>query len=136
MSAFVVKDSTINRIVTYLGEHQHADLARIFESLGYSLADRPAELALALFNMNCEAVDQRYADRPARTEFHPGPYHYTVDFLYTDAGILKAAGCLRYQCSEGDVPETPLFKALDDFIGALAYHVVCGLPEYDQAEWG
>ena len=135
MSAFVVKDATIDRIVTFLGEDRNADMARIFETLGYSLADNPSLLALALFDMNCEAVDQRYSDHPARTEFHPGPYHYIPNPNYTDAGILKAAGCLRYQCSEGDVPETPLFKVLDDFIGCLARQIAYQTPEYKEAEW-
>lgn len=136
MSAFVVDDSTIDRIVSFLGHHDHDYLARIFQPLGYDPAGDPEAFAQALFDMNCEAVDQRYADKPARTEFHPGPYRHQTNFNCAPIGILKAAGCLRYQCSEGDVPDTPLFKALDDFIGALAYHVVCGLPEYENAVWG
>lgn len=136
MSAFVVDDSTIDRIVTFLGHSDHDYLARIFRPLGYNPATEPEAFAQALFDMNCKAVDQRYPDHPARRYFHPEPYRHQTNFNCADIGVLKAAGCLRYQCSEGDVPETPLFKALDDFIGALAYHVVCGLPEYEKAEWG
>lgn len=136
MSAFVVDDSTIDRIVTFFGQHDHDYLARIFQPLGYDPALEPEAFAQALFDMNCEAVDQRYEDKPARAEFRPTPYRHQTNPNYTDIQIFKSARCLRYQCSEGDIPETPLFKALDDFIGALAYHVVCQLPEYEKARWG
>jgi hypothetical protein len=54
----------------------------------------------------------------------------------TAGAILKAVSCLRYQCFEGDVPETPLFKALDGLANALAYEVARKTEEYAKAEWG
>jgi len=137
MSAFIVDDSTIDRIVTYLGRHDQSYLARMFHPLGYDPAAKPEAFAQALFDMNCQAVNQRYADRPARTEFHPEPYAFRVNYTGQTAGaILKAVSCLRYQCSEGDVPETPLFKALDHLGHGLAYEVASKTEEYEKAEWG
>ena len=49
--------------------------------------------------------------------------------------IYKAMNCLSYQCSEGNVPESPLFKQLEAAIGAVACRVVDLLPEYEKAAW-
>lgn len=49
---------------------------------------------------------------------------------------LKSLRCWLYQCSEGNVPEQPLFKALERYAGDLAFHIVAELPGWNAAEWG
>jgi hypothetical protein len=47
----------------------------------------------------------------------------------------RAIACLRYQCAEGDVPETDLFKALTLIEQKLCVVIVGLLPEYERALW-
>ena len=49
---------------------------------------------------------------------------------------LKAMCCLLYQCSEGKVPNTPLYGELNRAAGELAQRIVEDLPEYYKASWG
>jgi hypothetical protein len=44
--------------------------------------------------------------------------------------------CLRYQCSEGDIVEQDLFKALTSFYDRLAHRIVQKSDAYEMAEWG
>jgi hypothetical protein len=43
---------------------------------------------------------------------------------------------LLYQCSEGDVPEQSLFKALESIISSIANEIIQAMPDYEQAPWG
>ena len=49
---------------------------------------------------------------------------------------FKAISCLLYQCSEGKVPNSPLYGELNRAAGELARAIVQELPEYDKASWG
>jgi hypothetical protein len=49
---------------------------------------------------------------------------------------MKLLRCWLYQCSEGEVPETALFKAFAELSNTLAQVVVSELAEYEAAPWG
>jgi hypothetical protein len=49
---------------------------------------------------------------------------------------FKAISCLLYQCSDGNVPNSPLYYELSHAAGELAQRIVQDLPEYDKASWG
>ncbi len=49
---------------------------------------------------------------------------------------FKAMSCLLYQCSEGKVPNSPIYEELNRAAGELAQRIVQDLPEYDKAAWG
>lgn len=136
MSAFIVQDKTVNRIVTFLNSDARNDSGRDFRRLGYDLSqvEDLERLARDLHLLNCDAVDDRYgkgtaaSDVPCAFTFH---FENGVDRFQ----ILKSASCPRYQCSEGDVPERPLYKALEGFIASLSYDIISDLPQYDKAQW-
>lgn len=109
-----------------------------------------------LFAMNWAAVHARY---PSDTkESAPGPCDISDiygNFKYespcprvmpgllvsngnvpTRAAQLKACECLRYQCTEGDVPETSLFRALDALCEHIAREIAHATPAYKAAAWG
>ena len=134
MSAFVVDDSTINKIVAAVRNDSHMTLQ--FELLGYLPKTQPEKLAAALFDMNCDGVDQRYEDKPARTDFHPEPFTFRRVLPPTNVPTYKAVSCLLYQCSEGDVDTTPLYGALESCKEYLAGEIISSLPEYESAPWG
>ena len=156
MSAFIVSDNTLRRVVNAASAFQsnNPDARRrvgtAFEALKnpegtqlYDLGDGADLLRLTgdLYNMNVAAYIARYPQEAGKvapfdpedfSDFFPGSRH---DF---DSRVTayKAASCLRYQCSEGDVPETELYKALVQFIGDLASETLDETDEYEAAPWG
>jgi hypothetical protein len=133
MSAFVVAKVTIDRVVSALAfQHPTASYgARKFTEFGYDLTQESdcSFLGRDLWAMNVAAVNQRYEENEAAQ-----PYTFTrVNVGPMQA--VKSMKCLRYQCSEGDVPDRPLYKALDYAIASLAEHIVSAPPEYERAKW-
>ena len=131
MSAFIVEDTTINRVVNYLADdHNRGYTMRQLNEAG--LLTDPANLGQAMAALNCEAVNERYDEHEAPS------YTYGEGPLMRDGvhQVLKSLKCWIYQCSEGDVPETALYKIMDDYAGQLAITIVRSAPEYEAAEWG
>ena len=126
MSAYIVEKETIDRIVTYL---QAPDMRDHIDHCHPSLTGTAHEQGQRLWTLNVRAVDSRYEERNAVNLYH----HSTA--LCSKAQALKSLRCYLYQCSEGGVPETPLFKALDTLSGDLALEIVGDLPEYAAAQW-
>lgn len=149
MSAFVCDDKTINRIVGGLRHAlQHGDYNRPFckpeNELILVTDENAAEFGRTLYLMNLNAVEQRYPDCIGNPNRLPGqidesgnhqPYRYQ---FATPQRIqfLKSLSCYLYQCTEGDVDELPLYRALRQYQSALALHIVEGSKEYENAEWG
>ena len=85
----------------------------------------------ALSEMNCNALNQRYIhDDKAEPEQFPKDYnHFEVAGNYKDGAfeipisyyqLLKSIDCYIYQCSEGNVPELALYKAIQSIRNTLA----------------
>jgi hypothetical protein len=164
MSSFVVAPEVINRIVTFLDTKSiqntlhkscyRALLAKYLiipntqESIyNYNYTSEMSidkqKLVNALFDLNIQAVKERYGDESPATM--PGHVQTNkqlaigqIPYAYTDANIIqvyKSLKCLIYQCSEGNVPNTPLYKFLEELENTIARHIVSELPEYEKAEW-
>ena len=132
MSAFIVTNRTISVIIAGLHTHQNEYMAsKVYEAAGMNYRTTPEqEFGQALLSMNDAAVSQRYNEAEGGQE-----YRYTIEFPPSGPVLAKALNCLLYQCSEGDVPERPLFKALDDFRNYLCQQIVADLPTYKAAPW-
>jgi hypothetical protein len=63
---------------------------------------------------------------------HHTPYTYTPT---STIQAYKSLQCLSYQCCEGNVPDNPLYKLLEEIENAMARQIVSDLAEYDKAEW-
>ncbi len=127
MSAYIVERETIDRVVTCIKEQkQDGWVTRAFPTL---TAGTPNEIGQRLWKMNVQAVERRYEERnPVRLyKFQLRPC--------SQVQAIKSLACLLYQCSEGNVPETPLYKEFEGFQNHLAGDFVRSLPEWDQAEW-
>jgi hypothetical protein len=138
MSAYVVDHKTINRVVTFL-HFCEPHFKRPFEDLGYSPIAQPGELGNDLLAMNQEAVLQRYPDCDATDmpgPIDPPPYEFKIELLPSNVDVYSSVACLHYQCSEGDVIEQDLFKALTSLYHRLAHHIVQKSDAYERAEWG
>ena len=133
MSAFFVSQECMQRVVAGV-DHVSDKWFGDYQIQGFGVVNGSASLSklgTALYEMNDEALSVRYNAEPM----------FVVAFEYKPINVnlcssLKAMECLSYQCSEGKVPETDLFRGLDKVKGDLASVIVNELPEYKQAEWG
>lgn len=144
MSAFVVEDKTINVIVNFLEKESwqndgltYGMLIRKLKKLGYDLTQPEEDKRLAedLFIMNCRAINQRYGMGEA-AKFRSMDFKFDASQCTGNYQVYKSLGCLIYQCSEGEVPKEPLYKALVDIKRIMAECLIDRLPEYNKAVWG
>lgn len=139
MGAFIVEDKTINKIVTWIAWNQEADWARRqIEALGYDLSKHYSieKLAKDMVALNFKAVEARYEER-ARGYFGEPAFKFDYVSHSSREEILKAMNCWIYQCYEGDeVPNHPLFIAIEKIANALTCKIVSDLPAYQKANWG
>lgn len=124
MSAFLVEKETIHAAVDVMLDSR-VDMGEIVS------ADECDQLGTRLWEMNARAVSERY-DEPR--EQLPQYRHRKSN--KSRVAKLKAAQCLRYQCTEGTVPNLALYGQLCSAINEFALSIVQKMPEYDKAEWG
>lgn len=141
MSAYIVEDKTINGIVAFLRGNRNLESAVDYRlrPLGHGVYDREhcEALASALYLMNCDAVDDRYGKgTAAQDEAEVQTFPYRALAPGGSIPTFKSLQCFLYQCSEGDVPERPLYKAMEAIKNALAEQIIDGLPAYEKAVWG
>ena len=121
MSAFLVSKRTIDHCVDAIMNcrwHRRGE-NRSFDQLGSDL-----------WRMNQDAIMARYGDDDgARLEYDYTP---TAPNIYRR---LKAMHCLKYQCSEGRVPETADYKLLSEVIDSLESEIITSIPEYKSEPW-
>jgi hypothetical protein len=134
MSSFIVQPQTINCVVSFLyWKTQKNDWTarRLATELSLDVHDSPGSLAQAMTALNYKATNERYNENE---DFRQDDSAF--DFVLGDRlQVVKSLRCWLYQCSEGDVPETPLYKIMDKYADILAYEIVCDLPEYKKALW-
>lgn len=142
MSAYVVADSTINKVVSLLYLKTAGSESRYYvwnglEKLGYNLQTKEGQKQLAqdMFDLNCDAVNQRYGEGQAE-EFRPLDFEYCFTLQVNPFSALKALECWRYQCSEGNVPDHPLYKVMLDWERQICRAIVHNLPQYEAAPYG
>ncbi len=137
MSAFIVSDACINRVVAHIADAQVNDYARrvLAQDVGIvvNLTDGPQRLASAMFSLNVEAVRQRYPGETGEA-FRPLNFQHRHELCST-MQAYKSLACWLYQCAEGNVPETPLYRAMQRVKWSIADHIICELPAYNKAEW-
>ena len=142
MSSYVVEDETINRIIAWFDRDRMGSdhiTTYILGDHGYTCAEDLERLAHDLFQLNVDAVNQRYGPGEAE-KFRPLDFQYSSTVTgWGDSRImnairaLKSLQCLIYQCSEGDVPQSPLYRMLRDTESAIARWIVSTMPEYEMA---
>lgn len=151
MSAFVIDEATMHRVVQGIcARGRYGRIVRQFAGISTDSPGAAIEIGRRLFTLNIEAVMQRYPDcqnDPSHLPGEAGCQHYPQIYLAPAlrtgpcgrallVDSFEAMCCLRYQCSEGDVPEgASLYRELNGAIGAVACEIVQGLPEYEAAGW-
>jgi hypothetical protein len=140
MSAFMVKDETINRVVEWLywevtknqWLRDKLETASGIDTTTYAWAEA---LGKAMFDLNIAGVNDRYRDGEAG-KFRKLTYHYTPGHG-SPIQVLKSLQCWLYQCTEGEVVKQPLYQFFQDEVEPhLMSSIINDLPEYRAAEWG
>jgi hypothetical protein len=140
MSAFMVEDKTINYVVNWL-RRQRDELNIIpdkLQKLGIdtSIPGWAEILGHEMFQLNIKAVDARYGEGEA-VRFRKLDYRFEQTEAVPLEQVLKSLHCWLYQCSEGDIPETELYKLFDTDVRLyLMSEITTQLPEYEKAYWG
>lgn len=141
MSAFVVGDETISKIVSFLTAKAagldpsiNREATKLFK-MGYDLLSTASciELAHKMFDLNVFAVNERYGEGEAE-KFWP------LDFKYqfvpaTQIEVIKALKAWKYQCTEGRVPSLALYEAMVEIHCLLCIDFVEQTEEYEEAPW-
>lgn len=147
MSAFYVGTESLSMITDIISRY----LVGGFNSFGFEFpreimtlfegeSDKTIFNALAGTNLN--ALEQRYSKETAAEMFDGKDYEDGHDIWEPRNGVqpwhyqlLKSLKCYIYQCSEGNVPDSPIYKAIDKLIDNLAMFIACNQQEYEDAEW-
>jgi hypothetical protein len=121
MSAYIVGDQTINRIVSHLHFNRDLEWLRTeFCEAAQSKSD--AEIGAALFKLNCRAVEARYGVGEA-AKFRDLDYQFRLEPA-SARQVYHEIKTFDYQCSEGDVPENALFNLLTQLKAAVADAII------------
>ncbi len=136
MSAFIIQEKTMSGIIYNLfWTHDFKDTDCLMAQKGYKEAEDYDRLAIELFTMNRDAVQQRY-DEPEDSDYIKIPEKVNWNEGKLDIWqTLKSLKCLRYQCSEGNVPESEMYKFLEKIIRSWTDYCVETIPEYQKAKW-
>ena len=143
MSAFIVDDEIINLPLGFfytetVGSGVYDEIPRRLKEAGYNIGEDETEierLAQEMFRLNCEAVNQRYGEGAAET-FRELNFKYQFTPETSIAQAYKALECWLYQCTEGDVWESPLYELIKKIANSLAHRIAENTPEYKKARWG
>ena len=119
MSAYIVMPDVLNYAADAV--RSHAQHLREFGKCGEErseLACKTAEeIAFELGQLNADAVNYRYrSDDSAMVNYRRQP-------KLSDMALLENLECLIYQCSEGNIVDRFLFKALDETANAIARRI-------------
>jgi len=128
MSAFLVEEATIADAVECLRLHSDPWFSK----------EMAASIGEALWRMNALALRERYGDPVEDYEADIKAYS-NPDPSDNPVQVLKSAKCLLYQCSEGNVPETEMFKVLAEAVNRMEAVLkrTSGFQAcYDKAQWG
>lgn len=125
MSAFIVEEETIDRVVFALCNWCGTAQDRMRK-------DDPKhrnDLGQKLWDLNHRSVNARYSEdtKPARYEYRGHPP--------TMIQAYKSLACLLYQSCESGCDKDPLYVALREAESRLAKQIVKSLPQYDAADW-
>lgn len=126
MSAFLVDKQTIDNMVHFMTKSRKAP-SHSWLAYKFGVAN-PTTLGQILWNMNQDAVNQRYRENNKAPEYEFSPNYYLKPIT-----TYKSFNCFLYQCSEGDVYESDEFKTVEKIRNVLADSIIESIPGYDEA---
>ena len=147
MSAFYVGTESLSMITDIISRY----LVGGFNSFGFEFpneiktlfeGESDKRIFDALAGTNLNALAQRYNVETAAEMYDGKDYEDGHDIWKPRNGVqpwhyqlLKSLQCYIYQCSEGNVPDSPIYKTIDKLTVKLAMFIACNQKEYKDAEW-
>ena len=128
MSAFLVSEKTLYSAMQGI---LHCKYSKLYKDV-----NKPKGIStvfMALNTLNSLALKVRYNEEPT-----PGYLYSGIKLSETPRNkiqCLKSLQCLIYQCSEGEVVKTGLYKKLVEVQNQLQDLIISDMPEYKQAVW-
>lgn len=133
MSTFLAKNRTINHVTTWINDYTNDYNGHWFREQLQKIDIDMSALGRAMYELNCAAVDARYGEANSRTT---GDTYEARREVTSKIQVYKSLVCFLYQCSEGDIPDAPLFQLLDRHVkDELAFQIISELPQYDRCAW-
>lgn len=136
MSAWIVSKENIDRVITALLLLEKKSSMSPVPKLSLIKDQEGVNgLGTQLWGMNEDAVKQRYG-RPYNDL--PGSKVVKYKFVTSEADpyqLIMSIHCLGYQCAEGNVPETDLYKAVKKLEEEFEAYLVRTDPRYKNAKW-
>ena len=129
MSAFLVTEKTLYNCMKAITKAQYSALYKDIDGSQKKFKI----IFMALNSLNSLALKVRYNEEPS-------PGYKFCSIKYTEASsckiqLLKSLNCFIYQCSEGSVIKTGLYKKLLEVKSDLQDLIIRDLPEYEKAVW-
>lgn len=140
MSAYLVEDETINRVVEWFCweiEKSPFLKEKLEAALGIDTTTYQwfVQLGHAMFQLNVTGMVSRYGEGAAK-RFRKRNYAYKPAHG-SEIQVLKSLQCWLYQCTEGDVVKKPLYRFFREVVEPhLMRKIIGDLPEYEVAAWG
>lgn len=151
MSAFMMSNESLAKITAYVHRkivedkyrldyiQDIRDVCREYEKANNKVVNTgfisDETLYRVLELMNAESLKQRYGDAIEENISESVPAIPFWGYL-NKVEIYKLLNCYTYQCCEGNVPETKLYKAIKQLETDLCHSIVRAMPEYEAAPWG
>ncbi len=129
MSAFMCSDKHFQYIAD--GLYTYA------QSIGNELNDKEyvQDLVNSFQVINIKALRERYKKPESMYSFSNRVAKPSLSDYIDRYQLLKALKCLKYQCSEGDIPETEEYKSLSNYIDIITDNIISESDKYQRAEW-
>ena len=134
MSAFIVSQKTVNRIIDYIAWNSNKDpyMLRILNNAGYKLPDDVIKLGQDMVSLNYGAVNERYGE-----DEEPDKFQRIRNMPVSNIQTVKSLQCYLYQCTEGEEFEnSKLYQGLRRLEEHLLNEIITSLPAYEKAVWG
>lgn len=135
MSAFLVENETIDRVLNFLyfnANSSNSDCVPWNERENFQSEEFLTETGKAMLKLNNDAVNYRYNE----IDEVPVPYTFRPKRTVNIFQALKSLQCWMYQCSEGEFDKTELFKKFGTIANKMMYKIVSGMDEYNNSQWG
>lgn len=135
MSAYLVQTKTIDRIITGLDYELRDDRMlqiKMEQATGISInmENWQDKIGCLMLNLNQMALGERYNDKMVEHTYKYYPQ------LGTNIQNLKSLQCYTYQCAEGAIIETKMYKFFDSILERkFMTRIIYSMSQYDSAEW-
>jgi len=141
MSAYMVDDNTINKIIATLYNKVRVSeyywSAEPLKNAGYDLRKKEdrQRLAIRMYALNRRSIRERYSREAAKMDTQAG-FTFQDTMPVSLVQTYKSIQCWKYQACEGTCDQASLYKLMSEVSNRLAHEIVTKSESYEKATWG